>query len=187
MTINQLTIGALALGLTCFTFAENDTQKEARNHAMLLGKTLKSELHTTMVSDGPLAAIKVCNEKAVPLTAQITEQSGWNVGRTSLKVRNPANQADVWEQAQMQEFDRLLSAGQAPATLEVFQETQKNGKTVQRFMKAIPVEAGCLACHGDAIIEPVRTKLDQLYPDDKARGYSLGQLRGAFTLQRVVD
>jgi hypothetical protein len=154
---------------------------------MLLGKTLKAELHNTMTSDGLLAAIKVCNEKAIPLTAQIAKQSGWDIGRTSLKVRNPANQASAWELAQLQEFDRLLAAGQTPASLEVFQETKENGKTVQRFMKAIPVETGCLTCHGEAIAEPVRAKFDQLYPNDKARDYSVGQLRGAFTLQRILE
>lgn len=187
MSIQHLAFGLLALSMTAFTFAENDIQTEARNNAILLGKTLKTELHATMVNDGPLAAIKVCNEKAMPLTAQISEQTGWSVGRTSLKVRNPANQADEWEQAQLQEFDRLLAAGQTPATLEVFEENKENGKTVQRFMKAIAIEAGCLACHGETLAEPVRAKLDQLYPNDKARGYSVGQLRGAFTLQRTLD
>lgn len=187
MNLKSLSIAIVALAISTSAIADNDSQTEARNNAMLLGKTLKTELHSAMLSDGPLAAIKVCNEKAMPLTAQISEQTGWDIGRTSLKLRNPANQADEWEFANLQDFDRRMAVGEAPASLEVFQETKENGKTVQRFMKAIPVEAGCLACHGETLAEPVAAKLDQLYPSDKARGYSVGQLRGAFTLQRILD
>ena len=50
-------------------------------------------------------------------------------------------------------------------------------------MKAIPVGGPCVACHGATLAEPVATKLDSLYPQDKARGYNPGELRGAFTLK----
>jgi len=49
-------------------------------------------------------------------------------------------------------------------------------------MKAVPTEGVCLACHGQNISPEVQTKLNELYPDDKATGYSLGQVRGAIVV-----
>ena len=188
MSIKHLAISALALSMTYFTFAESDTQTEARSNAMLLGKTLKAELQAAKEAGGPKAAISVCNIKALPLSAEISKQTGWSVNRTSLKVRNPANQPTEWETEQMELFNQRLAAGEPVAQLEVFSEGKTaDGKIVQHFMKAIPTEEGCLACHGDNIAAPVAAKLTELYPNDQARGFKAGELRGAFTLTRVLN
>ena len=55
-----------------------------------------------------------------------------------------------------------------------------------RFMKAQAVEAVCLNCHAAEIEPEVEAALKQKYPNDKARGYSLGQIRGAFSLSREL-
>lgn len=45
-----------------------------------------------------------------------------------------------------------------------------------------PIRVGpmCLQCHGAAISEPVAAALDARYPEDQARGYEAGDLRGVF-------
>ena len=48
-------------------------------------------------------------------------------------------------------------------------------------MKAIPTAELCLACHGTKIDPVVAAKLTELYPRDQARGYKVGDIRGAFT------
>ena len=53
-------------------------------------------------------------------------------------------------------------------------------------MKAIPTAALCLSCHGENIPADVDAKLKELYPNDQARGFKEGQLRGAFTLAQPV-
>ena len=53
-----------------------------------------------------------------------------------------------------------------------------------RFMKAQGVEAVCLSCHAAEIKPEVEAALKEKYPEDMARGYSLGQIRGAFSLTR---
>ena len=60
--------------------------------------------------------------------------------------------------------------------------TTHNGKKVFRYMKAIPTGDVCLSCHGSNINEPVANKINSLYPDDKAKGFSKGDIRGAFTI-----
>ena len=161
--------------------------EQARQASLALGKTLKQELVTAMQKDGPVEAIAVCNLKAMPLAEQISQETGWQVGRTSLRVRNPANSPDDWERQQLQQFQARLEGGEPMASIEASTTEQRNGKTVQRFMKAIPVQAPCLACHGTELAPAVAQKLDTLYPNDRARGYQPGDLRGAFTLERVIS
>ena len=56
-------------------------------------------------------------------------------------------------------------------------------------MKAIPVQPLCLTCHGtDEMIAPeVAQRLQSDYPHDRARGYTVGQIRGAVTIKRPLD
>ena len=53
-------------------------------------------------------------------------------------------------------------------------------------MKAIPTAEACLACHGHAVESELAALIDQYYPEDQARGFEVGDLRGAFTLRRAV-
>ena len=54
-------------------------------------------------------------------------------------------------------------------------------------MKAIPTGGLCLQCHGTAIAPKLAEKLSELYPEDKATGYSEGEIRGAFVVTRQLD
>ena len=53
-------------------------------------------------------------------------------------------------------------------------------------MQAIPTGEVCLACHGTAIAPEITAALDEQYPDDQARGFSLGEIRGAFSLSKPL-
>ena len=61
-----------------------------------------------------------------------------------------------------------------------------DGKKVFRLMKAIPTAQVCTKCHGDKLMPQVATSLSELYPEDKATGYRVGQIRGAFVYQRTL-
>lgn len=177
-------IGALIWG---GAQAQDATLLAARASAQKLGQALQAELSAAMQSGGPMAAIEVCNVRALPLAQQISQQQGWQVGRTSTRLRNPQNRADDWELAQLAKFAERIQAGESADTLEVLQQQAHHGQTVVRYMKAIVVQPACLACHGSALPDEVSARLDQLYPQDRARGYQAGDLRGAFTLQRVAE
>jgi hypothetical protein len=51
-------------------------------------------------------------------------------------------------------------------------------------MKAITTEGICLACHGKTLGPAVSKKISELYPSDHATGYSVGEVRGAFSLKK---
>ena len=157
-------------------------QAEARAQIKTFAGALQSTLKQGMESDGPVHAIGLCNTEA-PLIAEQTSRNGWQIGRTSLKVRNPDNQPDVWEREVLQQFERRKQAGEDLMTLEA--SATENGEF--RFMKAIPTGAACIACHGTELSAPVQARLAELYPQDQARGFNPGDLRGAFTLRKTLE
>ena len=50
-------------------------------------------------------------------------------------------------------------------------------------MKAIPTGEVCLTCHGSNIKASLQIRINELYPDDKAYGFKIGDIRGAFFVQ----
>jgi hypothetical protein len=149
--------------------------------------SLKGELVQAMKAGGPVNAIHVCNTRAQLITKEKAQAHGLHLARTSLKVRNPVNAPDAWELATMKQFESRKAAGEPVdqiAKAEVV--TGADGKKQFRFMKAIPTGQVCLTCHGDNIAPEVAAKLDELYPEDRARGFKLGDIRGAFTVSKEM-
>ena len=65
---------------------------------------------------------------------------------------------------------------------------EEDGQKVFRFVKAIPTAQPCLNCHGgDDVKVEVVEKLAELYPEDTARGFSVDQMRGVFTLSKTLS
>jgi hypothetical protein len=154
-------------------------QLQAQQKAMVLGKELKSTLQQTVKHGGLTAGVLVCKQVA-PTIAQGLSEQGWTVARTALKVRNPDNQADAWETAQLQAFAQALADGMAPQSLQVtaYDETSRT----YRYMSPIMTAGLCVNCHGAKIAPEVAEVINNQYPNDQATGFSEGQLRGAFTL-----
>jgi hypothetical protein len=144
-------------------------------------KTLKGELMQAMQAGGPVNAVGVCKLRAPAIAAEIGALKGWQIGRTSLKLRNPANAPDEWERARLESFEQRKQAGENPAQIEYYEVVEQDGQPVFRYMKAIPTAELCLSCHGANIDPAVAAKLTELYPMDQARGYKVGDIRGAFT------
>ncbi|ACI99836.1 Tll0287-like domain-containing protein [Rhodospirillum centenum] len=161
---------------------------ESRAAAQALTRDLLTAVKSSLAADGPVGAIRTCNEVA-PGIADALSQGGMTVGRTSLKVRNPDNAPDGWERAVLEDFAGRKAAGADPATLEHWEVLPgAEGGRSFRYMKAIaiPAESPCLTCHGTDLAPAVVAALDQLYPADQARGYRAGDLRGAVTVTRPL-
>ncbi|AWI76688.1 hypothetical protein CEW83_16925 [Parazoarcus communis] len=161
---------------------------EARGVASSIPPKLIAVLQGEIAKGGTEGAIGVCRDKAPQMAKAASERTGWNIRRVSLKNRNPKAVPDAWERAALEAFDRRAAAGEAPATLEKGEVVVEGGVESYRYMKALPTQALCLSCHGsDTDIDPaVRTKLQALYPDDKATGYTVGEIRGAMTIRRPL-
>jgi len=150
-----------------------------------MGK-LKGELMTAMKAGGPINALQVCNTKAVVITQNVSNEHKMDIGRTSLKLRNPINTADSWESKILNDFEKRKAAGEAVKPMEYAEVVDNNGTKQFRYMKAIPVAKPCLNCHGENVKPGVLSKISELYPTDKATGYKLGDIRGAFTITKNI-
>ena len=159
----------------------------SREAVQKFSATLKEALQEAVKSGGPVNGIAVCHDKAGQIATDLSQQLGMTVGRTSLKVRNSTNAADDWELAVLKQFDARKAQGEPADKLEFFEVTDHGGQKTFRYMKAIPTGALCLNCHGENLKPEVDAKLKELYPNDQARGFKEGDLRGAFTLAKPAS
>lgn len=143
---------------------------------------LKQALGKAMKEGGPPKAIAVCNDVAPEIMQEVAAAKNLQIGRTSLKVRNQDNAPDDWEHSVLKQFEDQAAAGEPIKQLEVAEVVSKEGQQFYRYMKAIPTQEVCLACHGQDIAPKITQKLDKFYPNDQARGYEKGDVRGAFTI-----
>lgn len=181
-----LIIGLLSIGVAHATDTEQLTA-ESRDAVKALAVELKAALQSSLKSEGPLKAVSVCNTEAPLLAGKVSAEKSMRVGRTSLKTRNDSNAPDAWEAAVLEQFEKRRAAGEAVTVLEYSAITRDNGNRVFRYMKAIPADDVCLVCHGQHIPDDLSATLDALYPNDKATGYSKGDIRGAFTVTRTIQ
>ena len=158
---------------------------EARKVAMSIPPKLLASLQEEISKSGPEGAIPVCKDMAPKMAGKVFQETGWKVKRVSLKPRNEARAIpDEWEKAALEDFDKRAAAGESPVQLE-------KGEMVgneYRYVKALPVQPLCLSCHGsaDQISPAVKSVLAEHYPNDRATGYSVGQIRGAISVRKPL-
>jgi len=180
----------LGMGLVLFAIdgytdqqAGADTQVGAAKAAIqALATALQSELKSAIQDGGPVSAIEVCNTRAMPITQRVSDEQGLNVSRVSLKNRNPANAPNAWETAVLEDFERQKAAGKDVGSLVWSDTVAVDGGQEFRFMKAIPTGDVCLLCHGEQLAPGVGQALVERYPADKATGFAMGDIRGAFVV-----
>ena len=152
----------------------NETQKatlaRARARAQEFAATLKSTLLEAL-REGPAAALNVCAVEAQRLT-QEAQGDDVALGRASLRLRNPENRPPAWVQAQLERWGERKVQGLTPVVSVDERDV--------RLMVPIPVEGVCVTCHGarESLAPELRTLLSKRYPEDRAVGYAMGDLRG---------
>ena len=161
---------------------------KARELAHTYSERLRVDLAQALKDVGPVGAIGACNTLAPELNASVTDESTFEIARTALRVRNPENAPDTWELAGLESFQKSLAGGADVRTLEVFEvTTTKEGQRLFRYMRPITMREPCLVCHGTNVAQDVKAEIAKYYTDDKAVGYNLGELRGAFSLVQQLD
>ncbi|MEM7192899.1 MAG: DUF3365 domain-containing protein [Pseudomonadota bacterium] len=134
-----------------------DAERAENSRTLVKGfaKQLKGELVGAIQKGGPESAIGVCQIVAPAIAEEKSDQKGWSVGRTALKLRNPNNAPDTYEREVLLRFQEKLEQGADGATLEHYETATQDGKAVFRYMKAIPMQGPCLTCHGPNVSPPV--------------------------------
>ncbi len=184
-----LTIIITALLLPVSVFADKNMSTDvdtrlihSRQAVRMFADALMAELKYALGEGGPGRAIKVCNIEAPQIAKDVSDAHRWQVGRTALRYRNPDNAPDAWEEAVLRQFEQRLAQGEAIKKMEYAEETEAG----YRYMKAIPTKPLCLTCHGDKLNEEVQTTLNEVYPDDNATGFKVGDIRGAFSIVQPI-
>lgn len=146
----------------------------AENARKELGKTLFGRLSEVMSTEGPAAAVDVCNVEAQGMTRDIAKRFNVNIGRTSFKLRNPENVPPEWAR----EFDLIEKRVENQVLL-------KKGNERLAVLTPIHLAGKCGTCHGpkDQIPDSVQAELQKRYPEDEATGFNVGDLRGWFWVE----
>ncbi len=161
-----------------------ESRKIVQEFMQTLGGTLKKQLETS----GAESAVAVCKQVAPALADQYS-RDGRLVKRVSLKARNKTlGTPDAWEEGVLQGFNQAQGEGKPVASMEVAVVTDNADGRWFRYMKAISTQTMCLQCHGSPadVSLGVKSLLEKEYPEDKATGYSVGEIRGAISIKRKL-
>ncbi|MBI2616025.1 MAG: DUF3365 domain-containing protein [Gemmatimonadetes bacterium] len=163
--------------------ADSATVQVARAVADSLGEELMGLLAPAIERGGPALAIQVCADSAQVRTLRHWK-NGIYIRRVSNRVRNVDDTPDALERRWLEQLAEAHQAGTLP---EEFVEVIRapDGTYELQYLRPILVDRRCLACHGDpaTFIPEVRAVLAQRYPEDRATGYAVGDLRGAVSVR----
>lgn len=163
-----------------------DVRERLREATRDFGGALKAALVEELGKNGPAAAIDVCSEQA-PRLAREKSTDRLVLRRISFKVRNPDDAPTDFEAEYLARLEQLHADGRLPE--ELFVPIEEEGRRGVHYFKPILIEAACLLCHGpeESLGPDVRASLAERYPKDHARGYVLGDFRGAFSVRLYLD
>lgn len=129
---------------------------------------------TAGMQEGPAAAIEVCSEKAPGIAAGLSVD-GVRMGRSSHKLRNPANAPPDWLVPVLESYTSGAAELQ-PVTVDI--ATNRHG-----YVEPIITQPLCLTCHGAEIDAEIAARIEESYPEDQATGFAAGDLRGVFWVE----
>ncbi|MCC5814485.1 MAG: DUF3365 domain-containing protein [Leptospira sp.] len=171
--------------VTLFSFlisCSGASEEEKKVKSLVLFKDLGTELKTELIQSvkerGAENSIEVCAKLSPEIEERISQENGLSLKRISDKNRNPNHAPQDWENEVIQNWKADLEKGIQPAVF-----TQKAGDEF-RVMKPIVIDnPTCLKCHGmeSDIEKATLEKIQVVYPMDKAKGYKMGDIRGAFS------
>jgi hypothetical protein len=178
----------LGLSIVQAQAQDSDMLIQSRTISQGMLKELGQKLQSAMADGGAVNAIGVCNTQAPDIAGRVSSQNQVKLSRVGTRARNPVmGVPNDWQAKALAQFDAGLARGDKPAEME-FSETitKSDGSKEFHFAKPIVLQPMCVSCHGgpEQISPEVKSKLSELYPNDKAVNYQPGQLRGAVVLSR---
>ncbi|NVJ86578.1 MAG: DUF3365 domain-containing protein [Algoriphagus sp.] len=146
-------------------------------------KQLVGQLQQAISEKGIPGAIEFCNVQALPILEEVGRPYGVEIRRASNRYRNPADQPTDMELRYLETYEYDVENGN-PLSPNI-QKINEGEEFL--YTKAIVIPGGlCLNCHGNPgteINEETLQKLNELYPEDKATGHKVGDLRGMWSIK----
>jgi hypothetical protein len=167
--------------LPSLAFSQTDPADEGPKIIAEAFAKLSGALGEAIGKSGPTGALSVCSEKAPQIAKEVAAVHGVTLRRATHKPRNPKNAADEVEKDVLEAFGAALAKKEAPKAQVI---TNADGS--RAFLAPIVlVNPLCLQCHGTPnqdIAPETLAAIQKLYPDDKATGFKLGDLRGLWRI-----
>lgn len=165
---------ALFFSASAFPVAESEEELRAIEKAHVAVSEVKSGFRkalTEAVKKGELKnALPGCRIKNLKSDEII-------VGRTSHRLRNTNNAAPEWTKPYLEKFAK---AERSEIPKDVL---TKIGSHRYGYIQPIFVEPICLNCHGRSVKQDVQDAIRELYPQDNALNFDLGDFRGILWLE----
>ncbi len=152
-------------------------------------QSLSSKLGQAVQEGGISYALQFCNVEALPITDSLSAHHSVELRRASHRPRNPANRADSLEMKTIRSYLSQLE-DQGPGRDEDQKELKPRiYKDKEQIIYHAPIMINkglCLNCHGSEGAQIQEKNLElirQLYPDDEATGFEIGELRGIWSVE----
>ncbi|NIA72542.1 DUF3365 domain-containing protein, partial [Pelagibius litoralis] len=160
---------------------------EARAAIQQLRQVMMEHLQQAVREVGPAEATSVCRHLAPEIAAEVAAETGWEIRRPALRARNPENRPNEAERGVLLGYLTRSFAGQSFDSMETIRLEERDGRTYVHYMRAVPTLDACLVCHGSDLRPDVARKIEEVYPEDEAVDFAVGDLRGAFSLMKPYD
>ncbi len=167
------------------------TEVEILEEAMVWGDSITAEAQARLISNlqqaisekGTIGALEFCNVQALPILEKVGNDHQVSIRRVSNRNRNPLDTPDKDEAQILDAYEYTAEGG------------GKNDPNIQKikggevflYTKPIVIPGEfCLSCHGQPgkdIADPTLQKIAELYPEDKAKGHKVGDLRGMWSVR----
>lgn len=143
---------------------------------------LRTHLMSSIQSGGIGYAIGYCNEEAMRLMDSMSQVKDVIIKRTSSKLRNPKDMPDDAEKEALSVLMEMYSKGEGMHPIL----KKLDEKTIAYFHPILIDNPVCLNCHGEPGVNldsTVQKTIKELYPNDNATGYKMGDLRGMWSIR----
>lgn len=185
--MKTLAFSSLLFGLAVLSVGFQSPQHSLRvvNYRKL-GDSISLQAQQTLIKNllgaiqkgGADYAVEFCNEKVIPLTDSLSKKYRVEIQRISAKNRNPKNVASLFDKKMLALFESTAVTSLKDTLID----------TPNGYVYYKPIKIGmptCLQCHGKPkvdINEATASTIHKKYHFDKATGYAIGDLRGAWKL-----
>ena len=160
-------------------------QKAYKMKGMIIAKNtfkvFKSKIQSVAAKNGLSGVVNFCHDNAMKLTDSLGKSHNVVIKRTSHKLRNPKNKPDIDDEAVLNEYLRLQEEHKPMEPI-----VMKDADGYVHFYAPIKLKEACLKCHGTPgkeIPEQIYKLIKSKYPNDKATGFKVGELRGIWDIK----
>lgn len=140
-----------------------------------LGGELKNQLQTF----GTMGALNFCSQNALTLTEQVAKESKTSIKRLTTRNRNPVNKTNIKETTLLNKWEELVKNAQPLPSHEIINVSDS---MIMYYKPILINNEACLKCHGNVEGDLAKV-IKAVYPEDKATGYKMGDLRGMIAIE----